>query len=242
MKQMRVALVAAAIFVLTLVVACGGRAELTPATAPSATPQVTLPPGASAATPITTLPSTVTATPIRTLPPSVMGITSPATLPPGVTGATAIPLIIIDEPAFDEVTLMARALSQCTDINVTDTQSLLRVAESDLSDDLVACINNHVTSLASSLPAPATPAATSVATSRPVETATPSPRPASTPVPVDIVAEPAFDAVTLTARAVSDCTGIDVTDTASLLQAATSELTDELVACINEFLAKETGQ
>ena len=35
---MRVALVAAAIFVLTLVASCGGRAELTPATAPSATP------------------------------------------------------------------------------------------------------------------------------------------------------------------------------------------------------------
>ena len=137
---------------------------------------------------------------------------------------------------------MARALSQCTGIDDADTQTLLRVAESDLSDDLVACINNYVTSLAASLPAAATPTAIPVATSRPVETTTPSPRPAITPVPVDIVTEPAFDTVTLTARAVAHCTGIDVTDTAALLQAATSELTDELVQCINEFLAKETGQ
>ena len=147
---------------------------------------------------------------------------------------------IVGEPAFDPLTLMARALARCTGIAGTDTQALLGVAESDLSDDLVACIDRYVASVA--IPVPSTaPVATAVVAPQP--SAPTTPRPASTLAPVeDIVTEPEFDAVTLTARAVANCTGIDVTDTSALLAAATSDLTDELVQCMNEYLAKETRQ
>ncbi len=145
----------------------------------------------------------------------------------------------MDESAFDPLTLMARALSQCTGIAGTDTQALLLVAESDLSDDLVACIDSYVASVA--IPVPTTaPTAIPVVVPQPSTPATL--RPTSTFAPVDIVTEPAFAAVTLTARAVANCTGIDETDTAGLLAAATSDLTDDLVQCMNEYLAKETGQ
>ena len=247
MKLATMALAAVAILTATFVAACGDGDNVTSGGTPAKTPQQlsqsTTPPATPTAVAGGT--ATPTAVPVVALPPSV--IASVVTLPPTVTSgpipaSTPLAVNIANEPAFGEVTLMARALSKCTGVDEADTQTLLRVAESDLSDDLVACINNYVTSLAASLPAAATPTAIPVATSRPVETTTPNARPTITPVPVDIVTEPAFDAVTLTARAVADCTGIDVTATAALLQAATSELTDELVACINEFLAKENGQ
>ena len=138
---------------------------------------------------------------------------------------------IADDPTFDPVTFMAQALSQCTGVAVTDTETLLLVAESDLSDEVVRCVSGFLVRVP--VPSPTPPESPPPSAAIPTTTRTP---------PAEIVAEPAFSAVTVTARALARCTGISASDTAGLLQAAAADLTDELVQCVNKFLMEETGQ